>query len=279
MAENINNTPKFIEDEPVNYNTAVSASMLHADKNDDQVLFLYSQLMNLPFSKIDTISLIEKSLYTELSKNPNDTLALIALMQAQTSLGNHEKAKALAYKIWEVGNKLLKEEDYIYVNNLLNIGLLEMASALLKPRFENLSSQIKFYYPMLLKLSTMTGSTQLIERLATHPNAPEKDDLYLKIISRYKSYNYTEHFKNVQRIIIETVKDRLCVYDYDILGPVMEEIEVTLYLTGDTMELQNVREELEEKLADYYKSANIEKLSSFSWRIKSVSSHPAIGLD
>lgn len=280
MAENTNNTPKFVEEEPVNYNTAVSAGILHsADKNDDQVLFLYSQLMNLPFSKIETISLIEKSLYAELSKNPDDTLALIALMQTQTALGNHEKAKALAYKIWEVGNKLLKEEDYVYVNNLLNIGLLEMASALLKPRFENLSSQIEFYYPMLLKLSTMTGSSQLIERLATHPNAPEKDDLFLKIISRYKSYNYTDHFKNVQKIILETVKGRLCVYDYDILGPVMEEIEVTLYLTGDTIELQNTREELEEKLADYYKSANIEKLSSFSWRIKSVSSHPAMGFD
>lgn len=280
MAENINKTPKFIGEEPVNYNTAVSASLLHNDnKNDDQVLFLYSQLMNLPFSKVDTISLIEKSLYTELSKNPQDTLALIALMQVQTSLGNREKAKALAYKIWEVGSKLLKEEDYVYINNLLNLGLLEMASTLLKPRFENLSSQIEFYYPMLLKLSTMTGSCQLVERLVTHPNAPEKDDLYQKIISRYKSYNYADHFKNVQRIIIETVKDRLCVYDYDILGPVMEEIEITMYLTGEPSELQNTREELEEKLAEYYKSANIEKLSSFSWRIKSVSSHPAIGFD
>lgn len=280
MAENINKTSKFIENEPASYNSAVSAAILHGNnKNDDQVLFLYSQLMNLPFSKTDTISLIEKSLYTELSKNPNDTLALIALMQAQTSLGNHEKAKALAYKVWEVGNKLLKEEDYIYINNLLNIGLLEMASALLKPRFENLSSQIEFYYPMLLKLSTMAGSSQLIERLATHPNAPEKDDLYLKIISRYKNYNYTEHFKNVQKIILETVKERLCVYDYDILGPIMEEIEITMYLTGDSSELQNTRGELEEKLDDYYKSANIEKLSSFSWRIKSVSSHPAIGFD
>lgn len=278
MADEKNKTPKFLDAEATDYNTAMSSAMLYNTTTDDQVLFLYRQLMNLPFSKVDTISQIEKSLYTELAANPGDTLALIALMQTQTSLGNHEKAKALAYKIWEVGSKLIKEEEYVYVNNLLNIGLLEMASVLLKPKFEKLSEHIAYQYPMLLKLSTMTGNTYLLERLITHPNVPENDELYMKIITRYKNYKYTDHFKNVQRLIMEHVKERLCVYDYDILGPVMEELEVTLYLTGDTMELRTVNEELEEKLDNYYKSANIEKLSSFSWRIKPVSTHPAIGL-
>lgn len=278
MADNSDKMPKFLEAGSTNYNTAVSSSLLHNTGTEDQVLFLYTQLMNLPFSKVDTILQIEQSLYKELAAKPDDTLALIALMQTQTSLGNHEKAKAFAYKIWEVGSKLIKEEEYVYLNNLLNLGLLEMASVLLKPKFERLSDYIAYYYPMLLKLSTMTGNSYLLERLITHPNVPENDELYMKILTRYKNYKYTDHFKNVQRLIIEQVKDRLCVYDYDILGPVMEEIEVTLYLTGDNMELQTAREELEEKLDGYYKTAGIEKLSSFSWRIKPVASHPAIGI-
>lgn len=276
MVDNSDKTPKFANVETTSLNTAVSSTTLHNTVTEDQVLFLYVQLMNLPFSKVDTILQIEKSLYEELAAKPTDTLALIALMQTQTSLGNHEKAKALAYKIWDSGSSLSREEEYLYVNNLLNIGLLEMASILLKPKFEKLSEHIAYQYPMLLKLCTMTGNSYLIERLATHPNASDNDDLYLKIIDRYKKYNYTEHFKNVQRLIIEQVKDRLCVYDYAIWGPVMEEIEVTLYLAGDNMELQNVRTELEEKLDNYYKSAGIEKLSSFSWRIKPVNTHSAI---
>ena len=262
-----------------NHNTAVASGFLQSNNDDDQILFLYTQLMNLPFSKIDTIRQIEKSLYDELAIHPKDELALIALMQCQTNLGNYEKAKALAYKLWETGSSLTLEEEYLYVNNLLNLGLIEMASTLLKPRFERLSSEIEFYYPLFLKFSTMTGNVTLIERLATHPNAPEKEDLYMKIISRYKNYKYVEHFKNVQKIILETVKDRLCVYDYDVLGTVMEELEVVMYLTGDNNELQTTRDELDEKLDSYYKSVGLEKLSSFSWRIKHVSARAPLGLN
>lgn len=245
----------------------------------DQVLFLYNQLMNTPFTRIDIITDIEKSLYDELAANPTDTLALIAFLQSQTMLGNYSKAKAIAYKLWELGSSLGRMEEYLYINNLLNLGLLEMASVLIKPKFETLTASIDFYYPLLLKLSTMTGNVYLLERLISHPNAPEKDEDYMQIISRYKSYNYVDHFKNVQRIVIENIKDSLCTYDYDVTSGVMQEIEVILYLNGDNNSRQKIEEQLETKLQEYYTSANIEKLSSFSWRIKPISSHPFLGLD
>lgn len=259
--------------------TSYNNSTPEDDEDDDQVLFLYTQLMNTPFTRIDIITDIEKSLYTSLAADPEDTLALIAFLQSQTMLGNYSKAKALAYKLWELGSELGQMEEYLYINNLLNLGLLEMASVLLKPKFETLTTSIEFYYPLLLKLSTMTGNSYLLERLISHPNAPEKDDDYMKIISRYKSYNYVDHFKNIQRIIIENTKDALCTYDYDVTGGVMQEVEIILYLNGDNNSRQKIEEQINDKLQEYYTSANIEKLSSFSWRIKPIGSHPAVGLD
>lgn len=262
--------------------SSVSAPMTEEDDYEDiedQVMFLYIQLMNTPFSKINIISDIERSLYQEISADPDDYLGLLALMQAQTMLGNHDKAKAFAYKIWENGSKLEEMEEYLYINNLLNLGLLDMASVLLKPRLENLLVHIENFYPLMLKIAVMTGNSYLIERLAANPNAPEDDQTLLGIISRYKNYNYVEHFKNVQKIVLDTLKNNLCAYDYGIESGVFDEIDVVFYVNGDGDEVARLNNDLTEKLNAYYASANIEKMSNYTWRIKPVSSHPAEGIE
>lgn len=249
------------------------------DDVEDQVMFLYVQLMNTPYSKINIISDIERSLYQEIGQDPDDYLALIAFMQVQTMLGNHDKAKAFAYKIWENGSQLEDMEEYLYINNLLNLGLLDMASVLLKPRLENLLVHIENFYPLMLKIAVMTGNSYLIERLAANPNAPEDDSILLGIITRYKNYNYLEHFKTVQKTILDTLKDNLCSYDYAIETGVFNEISVSLYVNGDSDEVTRLNNALTEKLNAYYAASNIDKMSNFNWQIKSVITHPAEGLD
>lgn len=247
--------------------------------DDDQVFFLYDQLMNQPYGNVDVVVRIEKSLYAEMAKDPEDNLAMLAFLQAETMLGNRAKAKALAYKIWEVGSQLDETEEYIYINNLLNLGFLEMASVLLKPKFEALTANIEFFYPLLLKLSTMTGNVYLLERLISHPNAPEVDDIYMSVINRYKNYNYVEHFKNVQKLIAESVKDILCTYDYDVINnSLSDEIEIQLFAAGDENTLKQARQILQEKLQTYYQSVNIDRLACFSWEIFPISSHSDAGL-
>lgn len=275
-----------IEDKTL-YNTPLPPAPVMDDDDDDddyddvedQVMFLYIQLMNTAFSKVNIISDIERSLYQEIAENPDDYLALIALMQAQTMLGNHEKAKAFAYKIWENGALLEEMEEYLYINNLLNLGLLDMASVLLKPRLENLLAHIENFYPLMLKIAVMTGNSYLIERLAANPNAPEDDSILLNIITRYKNYNYVDHFKNVQKIVVETLADNLCAYDYAVEHGIFDEIELTLYVNGGNDEVERLNNTLSEKLAAYYDSADIEKMSNYSWRLKPVASHPAEGID
>ena len=65
---------------------------------EDQVFFLYTQLMDLPFSQIENIIQLEHSLYLEHNANPQDRLAIIGLLQAQIMLGNYEKASRLQYQ-------------------------------------------------------------------------------------------------------------------------------------------------------------------------------------
>ena len=115
---------------------------------EDQVLFLYTQLMNLPFSETETIMQIEQSLYQEHNANPQDRLAIIGLLQAEIMLGNRKKAQSFAYLLWDMGEGISLAEELLYINNLIDLGLLDMASELLKPRFENLSQNIENFFAL-----------------------------------------------------------------------------------------------------------------------------------
>ena len=263
----------------VNYNQSISASYLQAPDDGDQVLFLYTQLMNLPFVKQDAVIQIERSLYEEYNAAPQDKLAVIALMQAQIMQGNHDKAKAFAYKLWDMGQNLSRAEKFLYINSLLNLGLLEMASILLKPHLENLTADIKKYFPVMLKFATMSGNTYLLERIIKHPDVPYDETAYANILQRYKNYKYVEHFKNVQKTIHEEIKDRLCVYDYDIVSTITEEIEIYLYLSVDKGEIEEVANGLRNKLQQYYQKVGLEKLSNFNWTILPITEHEAMGLN
>ena len=246
-------------------------------QEDDQILFLYNQLMNQPFNQKEIIFRIEKSLYMEINQNPNDNLAPIALMQAQTMLGNYDKAKAFAYKLWDKGNVMIRAEKYLYINNLLNLGLMDMASSLLKPCFDNLSEEIKKYYPIMLKFATMRGNVYLLERLINNPQAPE-EDIYKKVITAYKNYNYVEHFKNVQKIILKELNGKLCVYDYDLENFPLPQLKTDLYVSAQGNELEELENGLKEKLQGYYAEMQIEKLSNFDWKMHPVFTHKALGL-
>lgn len=245
--------------------------------DDDQMIFLFMQLMQTSFGNMNRILDVEKALYAELASSPDDSLGQLALMQAQLMLGNHEKAKAISYKLWDIGPKLSEIEEYIYINNLMNLGFVEMASVLLKPKFENLDGHIGFFYPLLLKFSTITGNVALLERLIVHPKAPEDDNVYLQIINLYKNYKYADHFKNIQKIVLDNSKEYLCTYDYDVPeDQVQPEIKISIYLSGLINDVKQIEDKINEKIKEYYASADIGKLSSYSLSVLPISSHPSL---
>lgn len=248
-------------------------------KEEDQVLFLYTQLMNMPFTQIENISQIERSFYQELSINPNDRLAFIGLMQVQIMLGNHKKAQSFAYHIWDMGEQMGPTEEFLYINNLIDLGLLEMASMLLKPRFENLSQDIYKFFPIMVKFSTMTGNIYLLDRLLSNPNAPYFDEDYMKLVNYYKNYHYADYLKNIMKIIQETVSGVLCSCEYDISAGFVKNLEIYLYLSADKNGIEEIQEKIKEKIKAYYQSVHIEKIPNFEWIIHPISQHPEMGLN
>ncbi len=246
---------------------------------EDQVLFLYTQLMNLPFSETETIMQIEQSLYQEHNANPQDRLAIIGLLQAEIMLGNRKKAQSFAYLLWDMGEGISLAEELLYINNLIDLGLLDMASELLKPRFENLSQNIENFFAIMLKFSIMSGNIYWLENLLKNPHAPYQEVEYGQIISHYKNYGYVEHFKNIMKIIQEKLKGKLCACEYNITGSKNKDLEIFLYLGQDINEIEEIQKTVQEAINSYNKTVGIEKISNFNWTLYPIAEHFPMGLD
>lgn len=93
-------------------------------------------LSTLSYQDREQISAYERQVYDMLRSSPQNLDGLVAFLRIQLMQGNHQKAKAVANRIWEIGGTLDHEAEKSYVNDLLNLGLVEMASILLRPYFE-----------------------------------------------------------------------------------------------------------------------------------------------
>lgn len=243
--------------------------------NDNQVLFLYTQLLNLPFSNIETIIRLERSLYIEHNNNPHDKLAVMGLLQAQIMLGNKEKAQSFAYLLWDEGAMLDATEESFYINNLIDLGLLDMAGEILKPRLENLSQNIKNFFPVMVKFSIMTGNMYLLERLLMNPQVPYQNMDFKQLIAQYKSDKKFEYLKNVMKIMQNELKNNLCSCECNLA----ETLEIYMYLRQDKSEIEETEKQLQERLNFYYQSIGIDEIPNFSWSLQPIWQHPAMELD
>lgn len=241
---------------------------------DEQFAQIFDDLLILDYSNIAKIQNLEKSLYTLLRNNPEHLVGLIILMQVQIMLGNRAKAKAIAYKIWEKGGDLIPAADFMYINNLINIGLLEMASVLLKTKFENLVNNINFYYPVMLKFSIMTGNLNLLEKVIANANKSINTRDIENLVISYKTLKYADNFKNIQRIVIEEAKESLCSYETLFFNDRnFTDVEILLYTAGDAYDRYGLKQKIDNKVNAYFSSANQKKINNIVISVLDIKEH------
>lgn len=243
---------------------------------DSKFSEIFDKMLNLDYSRFDEIKSIETEIYAGLQKSPDNLDGLIILMNNQIMQGNRTKAQAIAYKIWEMGGSLSTLAELLYINNLLDIGLLEMASVMLKTRFEEIHNSIADFFPVMQKFALMTGNIALLDKINACKEVEGTEDMQ-EICGLYKELKCSEHLKNAQKIIIENLKDNLCSYEYafyDDRG--FTEIEITAYVNLDTAQSAKLEEVIEQKLTAYWTSSGQKRLNNIGLRVESIRNHPAI---
>ena len=245
-----------------------------ANPGDEFGGLLY-QLDRLSYSDISAITDIEQSAYRLLGVFPQDLRGLIILFRIKIMLGDRGKAVSVAEQIWEIGGNLDDVFEEAYIDGLLDIGLLEMASVLLKPRFENLSAALPFFYRVMLKFTIIGGSLRFMEKITSSVHAPQRENLLFDFIDMYRLMNYGEHFKNIMKLILDNAKNSLCGYGwqlYDDRG--FTDLEVELYLEKEAFQTSGLADILESKINAYCASAGVPRANNFSFVLRSIAAHP-----
>lgn len=235
-----------------------------------------SQLFGFDYNNNAGIIAAEQKIYGELAKQPNHIEGLIVLMFAQIMQGNRPKAKALGYKIWEIGGHLEPLFEMIYIENLLNLGLIDMASVLLKPRFEQLKDSLEDFYPVLVKFAILTGSITLLNRLSSYSELPVGDELLFDLVEDYTNSHYSDHFKNIQKLVLEHSAEYLCAYEYNLYDDLgFPEMEIVLYVGFEPGFCLKMQQNIENKIEAYWKSSQTEPLYNLQIKVQNIRTHQA----
>lgn len=248
-------------------------------RQTNEFLNYHQRLNNLHYNQIEEISNLEKQIYITLKQNAENVTGLIVLMQEQIMVGNQQRAKALAYKIWEIGGKLIPLVENLYICNLINIGLLEMAGILLKTRMDNLSNNFETFYQTILKYSIASGDMFLLEKITQLAlNRPERQRL-VDFINVHKNLNYVSHFQNIQKLIYDNSKDFMLSYEFNLYNDRgFTDLEIILYVNDEITDTNQFFENLEMQILSYCAVKRVNRLNNVCFLVRRITKHLADNL-
>ena len=216
----------------------------------------------------------ERQVYDLLKNSPQNIEGLEVLSRIELMLGNHQKAQSIAYRIWEIGGTMKPEFEKSYINDLLNLSLIEMASILLKPYFERMTDNINDYGHLFLKYAIASGQLLVIEKTASQLLSAGAKKALTDFSAVYRYLNYTETFKGIQRRILELVKDTLCSYEFNIYTDRgFTDLEILLYVGNETLDYDKLHEMLEIQVSAVCAAKGSKKLNNLSYSVLPISSY------
>lgn len=237
---------------------------------------LLDQLNRLPYHRNSALREIEQNLYAELSQSPDNVTGLIVLLQNQIMQGNLSKSKALAHKIWSIGGDISPMFEAVYANALIDLGLLDLALVLVKPRLENLPANMSAFSALFYKFALVTGNLNLLEKLLA--NSQEDRQLeFSDFVLVYRQANYAVHFNAISKLVLETVRSNLLSIEYNLyFDRGFTDLEMELYLSEHFDETAAIEAEIDRKINAYCLSSQIKRINNYAVRVKNIAEHPAL---
>ena len=242
---------------------------------EEELEDLLYELFELDFDEEEAIKEVEADVYSFLQQKNDNICALIVLMFIEIMRGNRYKAQSLAYKIWEIGGELPSFFEMIYIENLLSLGLVDMAAILLKPRFEQLAQNIEDFYSVLLKFSVMTGNVALLRRMEGFPAVSKDDAPLFDFANNFTRAGKSDVFKNIQKIILDALGEHICAYEYLLTEANPPHLEIRLYLNAEEARCLVLQQQIRQKIQAYLLSAGETASDLISPVVLNIKSHEA----
>jgi len=240
-----------------------------------QIKNLYNQVKDLNCNNtteiLKTNAVVER-LLTQYREHPS-----LLILQTRLAILNSQEqsARAFANRVWEVGGNIDISFEKMYLDDLMNLGLLEMALILIKPRFENITEGLKNFPLEMIKFAIMTGSVPLLNKIILNGN----DNSVYKALSEfadvYQQNKYEEHFKNIQKIALDTFGKDMCAYDYNLYtNRGFTDLEIVIYFSNYNLELKRYHILLDGKITGYFLTSGAQRIHNLNFVMKNIKDHP-----
>lgn len=218
-----------------------------------------------------TTAVIEKL----LNQYPENLPLLILQCRIEILNSREQKARALAHRIWEIGGNLDPQFEKLYLDNLLNLSLLEMAMILLKPRFADVAANLPNFSSVMTKFALITGSVPLLQKICQNSGDESVYAALQQFVDTYKFNRYEEHFKNISKIVMENFGSNICAYDYHLYTDRgFTDVEIALYFSNYDVNLPKYKSLLESRIDGYFLTAHAKRIYNLSFVFRSIKDHP-----
>lgn len=235
---------------------------------------ILDRAFSIPFKQTSDFVALEQELYSVVNQNSPHICGLIAMMFLDIAQGKRESAKELAYRIWEIGGELPSFFEITYIENLLNLGLVEMASVLVKPRFEALRENIEDFYSVLSMFAVQTGSLSLLNRLSAFNEYAKEDALLYEFSQVFQEAGCVSQFKDIQKLVLENIKEDICAYEYNLYDDRgFADLEIVLYIAQDDISCLRIQNSIDRKIEAYWLSSGKERLYNLSVVVSNIKDH------
>lgn len=238
---------------------------------------VYKLLSKLNYSQQDEILNLEQQLYLLIKEMPNDIAGLILLMQEQIMRGEQQKAKALAYKIWDLGGDMSPSLEALFISNLINLGLTDMAGILLKPKFDALKTYLPIFFGQMITYAIMTGNLEFLEKIAIADANFERKKALQEFVNVFKYLSALEHFKTLQKTLLSMIKDVVLSLDFNLYTDRgFTDLEIVVYVGDEVADKLALQNKLEMQISAYCAAKSLPRFNNLSFVVQSIFRHPSL---
>lgn len=222
---------------------------------------VWRYIQTLEYKNKDGIIFLEQQLYNLLQQLPEDANLLALLLHEQVMNNRGQRARSIAYKIWESGGILAPEIERMYIDDLINLGLEDMAGAALAPYVADIESSIEKYSGILIKYALFSGNMSLLERVLNYLS----DKGYNQGLKYWIQMNNEEkvigHIQPIMKRLEENVIEAMLGFRYKVfMDRGFPDIEFLFYVDETITNYRELRDAMHLQIASYCAAHKIKNM-------------------
>ncbi len=242
-----------------------------------QIDNLYKKVLALKYNNTSAILQAVSEADRLLLQYPNNTELMVLQTHLQIMSSQEQKARAVASHTWEIGGNLRLKFEKLYVSDLINLAMTEMAGILLTPRLNNVEQGMIFFPLEMIRFALMTGNLEALSRIVQ----TNRDNLMIKALEQfvhtYQHANYAEHFANIQKIAFENFKQEICGYNFNcFVNRGFTDVDIVLYFSNYNFNLQKYKNDIEARINDYCNASKVKRIYNLGFSCKNIKDYPSI---